>query len=73
MRDGRLVILKPRAVQVSGGRAVFDSAASGLLAGDRVVTSQLSTPRTGMEIVEAGGVSAGPTRTADTAGDSDAL
>lgn len=53
MRDGRLVILKPRAVQVAGGRVVFDSASSGLLPGDRVVTSQLSNPRDGMEIVEA--------------------
>ena len=53
MRDGRLVILKPHAVQVAGGRAVFDSASSGLLPGDRVVTSQLSNPRDGMAIVEA--------------------
>jgi hypothetical protein len=34
---------------------VFDSAASGLLPGDRVVTSQISQPRPGMEIVEGGG------------------
>jgi hypothetical protein len=40
-------------VQVAGGRAVFDSASSGLLPGDRVVTSQLSNPRDGMAIVEA--------------------
>jgi len=55
MRDGRLVILNPRPVQVSAGRVVFDSAASGLLPGDRVVTSQISQPRPGMEIVEGGG------------------
>lgn len=76
MRDGRLVILKPRAVQVSGGRVVFDSAASGLVAGDRVVTTQLSTPRAGMELVDSGGATAAPTRTADTAdttGETDAL
>jgi hypothetical protein len=52
MRDGRLVILNPRPVQVSGGRVVFDSVASGLVPGDRVVTSQISQPRPGMEIVE---------------------
>ena len=73
MREGRLVILKPHAVQVSAGRVVFDSAASGLLAGDRVVVSQLSTPRAGMELVETGGTTKTPTRTADTAADSDAL
>ena len=76
MRDGRLVILKPRAVQVSGGRVVFDSAASGLVAGDRVVTTQLSTPRAGMELVDSGAATAAPTRTADTAdttGETDAL
>jgi multidrug efflux pump subunit AcrA (membrane-fusion protein) len=74
MRDGRLVVLKPRALQVSGGRVVFDSGTSGLLAGDRVVTSQLSTPRAGMELVDTGGgAAASPTRTADSAADSDAL
>jgi multidrug efflux pump subunit AcrA (membrane-fusion protein) len=52
MRDGRLVILNPRPVQVSGGRVVFDSVASGLVPGDRVVTSQISQPRPGMEIIE---------------------
>jgi hypothetical protein len=52
MRDGRLVILNPRPVQVSGGRVVFDAVASGLVPGDRVVTSQISQPRPGMEIVE---------------------
>jgi len=55
MRDGRLVILNPRPVQVSGGRVVFDSVASGLVPGDRVVTSQISQPRSGMELVEVGG------------------
>ncbi len=55
MRDGKLVILTPRVIQVTGGRVVFDSAASGLLPGDRVVTSQLSNPRDGMAIVEATG------------------
>ena len=52
MRDGRLVVLRPRAVQAGGGRVVFESTASGLLPGDRVVTSQLSNPRAGMAIVE---------------------
>ena len=52
MREGRLVILNPRPVQVSGGRVMFDSVASGLVPGDRVVTSQISQPRPGMEIVE---------------------
>jgi len=73
VRDGRLVVIRPRSLQVSGGRVVFDSVASGLTAGDRVVTSQLSNPRPGMDVVEAGGAAAGTARTAGTAADSDAL
>jgi len=76
MRDGRLLIVKPRAVQVSGGRVVFDAATSGIVAGDRVVTSQLSNPRAGMEISEVEAAVSGTSRTADTAvtaGDTDAL
>ncbi len=53
MRDGRLTVLRPRAVQASAGRLVFDSLASGLQAGDRVVVSQISNPRDGMAITEA--------------------
>jgi multidrug efflux pump subunit AcrA (membrane-fusion protein) len=52
MRDGQLVVLRPHPLQSVGGRIVFESAASGLLPGDRVVTSQLSNPRAGMAIVE---------------------
>ena len=52
MRAGRLEVLRPRAVQSVGGRLVFDSTTSGLLPGDRVVISQISNPRDGMEIVE---------------------
>ena len=54
VRDGRLVVLRPRAVKAGGGRVVFESAASGLLPGDRVVTSQIATPRPGMAVVEPG-------------------
>jgi hypothetical protein len=52
MRDGRLVILRPRAIQAAGGRLVFDASTSGLVAGDRVVVSPITTPRNGMAIVE---------------------
>lgn len=52
IRDGRLVILRPRPVQVAGGRAIFESGPSGLTAGDRVVTSQLTNPRPGMAVAE---------------------
>lgn len=52
MRDGRLEILKPRPVQAVGGRLVFESKAAGLLPGDRVVVSQIATPRDGMAVVE---------------------
>lgn len=54
MREGRLEVLRPRAVQAAGGRLIFDVGTSGLLPGDRVVVSQIATPRPGMAIVEAG-------------------
>jgi len=72
VRDGRLVILDPKPVQVAGGRVVFDAAASGLLPGDRVVTSQISHPRSGMEVVETGGPRAEPAVMAEKPGDNDA-
>lgn len=52
LRDGRLDILRPRPVQVAGGRAIFESGPSGLVAGDRVITSQLTNPRPGMAVAE---------------------
>lgn len=69
MRDGTLVVVRPQPVQSSGGRIVFESATSGLLPGDRVVTSQLSNPRAGMAIVEPG---TGETKSAATADGRDA-
>ena len=56
IREGRLVILQPRPVQVAGGRAVFEVGPSGLRAGDRVITSQIKHPRDGMAVAEAGPV-----------------
>ena len=50
VRDGRLVILRPRPIHVSSGRVYFESTSSGLVAGDRVVTSQLANPRDGMAL-----------------------
>jgi hypothetical protein len=61
MRDDRLVVLRPRAVQASAGRLVFDSLASGLQAGDRVIVSQISNPRDGMAITETGPAAVQPT------------
>jgi multidrug efflux pump subunit AcrA (membrane-fusion protein) len=71
MRDGRLVVLAPRPVQVVGGRVVFDGA-SGLEPGDRVITSQLTHPRDGMEVVEADGPRAEPAVMAEKPVDQDA-
>ncbi len=53
IRDGRLTLLRPRPVQVADGRAVFEAGGSGMQAGDRVVVSQLTHPREGMEVAEA--------------------
>lgn len=52
MRDGRLVVLRPRPFHVAGGRVAFDLEESGLAASDRVVVSQLANPRDGMELAE---------------------
>lgn len=52
MRDGHLTILRPRAFHAAAGRIVYDSRDSGLLPDDRVVVSQVSNPRDGMELAE---------------------
>jgi len=61
MRDGRLVVVRPRVAHVASGRLYYEAATSGLLAGDRVITSQISHPRDGMAVVEPG---AAPVRAA---------
>jgi hypothetical protein len=52
MREGHLVVLRPRAVQAIDGRLVFEAATAGLLPGDRIVISQIVSPRQGMAIIE---------------------
>ena len=52
MREGRLVVLRPRPVQASAGRVFFATGDSGLEAGDRVITSQISHPHDGMAVTE---------------------
>ena len=53
MRDGKLTILRPRPFHAAAGRITYDERESGLLPGDRVVISQISNPRDGMELAEA--------------------
>lgn len=53
MRDGRLTILRPQPFHTAGDRVVYDAQESGLVAGERVVVSQIANPRDGMEIREA--------------------
>jgi len=60
MRDGRLEIVRPRPVQAVDGRLLFESAASGLLPGDRVVVSQIAVPREGMAVAESGAAAEEP-------------
>jgi multidrug efflux pump subunit AcrA (membrane-fusion protein) len=60
MRDGQLEVLRPKPVQASGGRLLFDAATSGLLPGDRVVVSQIASPRPGMALVESGQPASAP-------------
>ena len=54
LREGHLVILRPRPFHVAAGRIIFDLEESGLLESDRVVVSQIVSPREGMQLVEAG-------------------
>lgn len=61
MRDGRLVVVRPRIAHAAAGRLYYEAATSGLVAGDRVITSQISHPRDGMAVVEPG---AAPVRAA---------
>jgi multidrug efflux pump subunit AcrA (membrane-fusion protein) len=53
MREGKLTILRPRPFHAAAGRITYDERESGLLPGDRVVISQISNPRDGMELAEA--------------------
>ena len=53
MRDDKLVIMRPRPFHAGGGVVAFKEAESGLLPTDRIVVSQLSNPREGMQLVEA--------------------
>ena len=62
-REHKLAIVRPPLVQVSAGRALFESTADGLQPDDRVVVSQLSNVRDGMAIAEAG-AGRGPVMTA---------
>lgn len=55
VRDDRLAILSPRPLVARDGRVIYESVASGLRPGDRVVTSQLQNPREGMAVVDAEG------------------
>ncbi|MFM8578233.1 MAG: efflux RND transporter periplasmic adaptor subunit [Planctomycetaceae bacterium] len=52
MRDGRLRVMPVKPFHVVDDRIFYDMQESGIVAGDRVVVSQLSNPRDGMEIRE---------------------
>lgn len=53
MRDGRLVILRPRPYHLGKGNVVYEEGPSGLVAGDRLVSTMISNPRDGMALAEA--------------------
>ena len=53
MRDDKLAIVQPRPFHAAAGRILFDERESGLIAGDRVVVSQIANPRDGMQLREA--------------------
>lgn len=53
MRDDKLTILRPKPFHAAAGRIVYDEQETGLVAGDRVVVSQIANPRDGMSLREA--------------------
>ena len=53
MRDGHLVILRKSPYQLGKGTVVDEQGPSGLVAGDRLVSSLISNPRDGMALAEA--------------------
>ena len=65
VRDGRLVIERLHPVIVTDGRAVYDADSAGLLPDDRVVVSQIATPRDGMAVADEEERLRDPVKTAD--------
>ena len=53
MRDGKLVVLRPRPYHAGQGIVCYEEGASGLVAGDRVVASLVTLPRDGIALEEA--------------------
>jgi hypothetical protein len=53
------VIVRPRPYHLGKGIVVYEEGSSGLVAGDRLVSSQISNPRDGMALVEAKPIGAG--------------
>ncbi len=52
VRNKKLMILQPPLVQVSAGRAVFESTADGIQPDDQIVLSQIANPRANMLVVD---------------------
>ena len=46
------MILQPPLIQVSAGRAVFESTADGIQPDDQIVLSQIANPRANMLVVD---------------------
>jgi len=52
VRNKKLMILQPPLIQVSAGRAVFESTADGIQPDDQIVLSQIANPRANMLVVD---------------------
>ena len=52
VRNKKLMILQPPLVQVSAGRAVFESTPDGIQPDDQIVLSQIANPRANMLVVD---------------------
>ena len=52
VRNKSLAILQPPLIQVSAGRAIFESTADGIQPDDQIVLSQIANPRANMLVVD---------------------
>ena len=52
VRNNTLAILQPPLIQMSAGRAVFESTPDGIQPDDQIVLSQIANPRANMPVVD---------------------
>ena len=62
VRNKTLTILQPPLIQMSAGRAVFESTPDGIQPDDQIVLSQIANPRANMPVVDSASQSSAESR-----------